>query len=496
MATSKRFLDETGLSLLWGKIQGAFAPKSHVEDKNNPHEVTATQVGAVPNTIKINNKALTSDITLTADDVNARPSTWTPSASDIGAVSTDTTINGKALSSNVTLSASDIGARPADWTPSASDLGLENVGNYKAVSTVANQGLSTTEQANARANIGAGTSTAPNDAQKNVQSDWNATSGDAFIKNKPTIPTVTDTYSSASSAAMSGKAVASAIDGITAADVNARPDNWTPTASEVGARPDTWVPTAAEVGAVPTSTTINGKALTENITLDASDVGIDTGDFAPMSHVEDKNNPHEVTAAQIGALTEEDIENFVRTDDSELTDDIINSYELISNKVTDIEGNEESDEKYPSAKAVVDYVSAHSSEGDFLPFTQHMDPVSMEAKAYYNGYNGDMGGLIVAETQLNNDASIRNSMHLGVYETGFRTYLDSHDENPDMQIISNLCNFFDYPSIEAYEDNDYKGIKYFPLTNERMMFFIDSDGVLNITYGRDANNPFDLSIPQ
>lgn len=176
MATStKKFLDETGLSLLWGKIQGAFAPKSHILDKNNPHEVTAAQIGAV---------------------------------------STDTTVNGKALSSNVTLSASDIGARPADWTPSASDLGLNNVGNYKAVSTEANQGLSTTEQANARANIGAGTSTAPNDAQKNVQSDWNATSGDAFIKNKPTIPTVTDTYSSASSNAMSGKAVASAISGL------------------------------------------------------------------------------------------------------------------------------------------------------------------------------------------------------------------------------------------------------------------------------------------
>ncbi len=30
---------------------------------------------------------------------------------------------------------------------------------------------------------------APSDAEKNVQSDWNATSGDAFIQNKPTIPT-------------------------------------------------------------------------------------------------------------------------------------------------------------------------------------------------------------------------------------------------------------------------------------------------------------------
>ena len=38
-----------------------------------------------------------------------------------------------------------------------SDVGLGNVGNFKAVSTVANQGLSSTEKSNARANIGAGT---------------------------------------------------------------------------------------------------------------------------------------------------------------------------------------------------------------------------------------------------------------------------------------------------------------------------------------------------
>ena len=40
----------------------------------------------VPNTRKVNNKALSSDITLDASDVGARPSSWTPSASDVGAV--------------------------------------------------------------------------------------------------------------------------------------------------------------------------------------------------------------------------------------------------------------------------------------------------------------------------------------------------------------------------------------------------------------------------
>lgn len=44
------------------------------------------------------------------------------------------------------------------------------------------------------------------------------------------------------------------------------------TADMVGARPDTWTPTASDVGAVPTSRTVNGKALSSNITLTAADV--------------------------------------------------------------------------------------------------------------------------------------------------------------------------------------------------------------------------------
>ena len=37
---------------------------------------------------------------------------------------------------------------------------------------------------------------------------------------------------------------------LTAENVGARPDSWTPTASDIGARPGDWVPTAQEVGAV------------------------------------------------------------------------------------------------------------------------------------------------------------------------------------------------------------------------------------------------------
>lgn len=61
---------------------------------------------------KVNNKALSTDITLDASDVNARPSTWMPSASDVGAVPTSRKVNDKALSEDISLTASDVGAIP------------------------------------------------------------------------------------------------------------------------------------------------------------------------------------------------------------------------------------------------------------------------------------------------------------------------------------------------------------------------------------------------
>lgn len=44
---------------------------SHLENKSNPHNVTAEQAGAVPKERTINGKALTANITLSASDVGA-----------------------------------------------------------------------------------------------------------------------------------------------------------------------------------------------------------------------------------------------------------------------------------------------------------------------------------------------------------------------------------------------------------------------------------------
>lgn len=63
--------------------------------------------------------------------------------------------------------------------------------------------------------------------------------------------------------------------------------------------------TATQVGAVPTSRTVNGKALSADVTLSAADVGADASGAADTvqtnltSHINDKNNPHGVKAEQV-----------------------------------------------------------------------------------------------------------------------------------------------------------------------------------------------------
>lgn len=104
------------LSSIFGKIAKAIADLiSHIGNKSNPHSVTATQVGA-------------------------RPDTWTPTAAQVGAVPTSRTVNGKALSANITLSASDVGAAASShgthvsYGTSAKALGTSSAGSASTVS--------------------------------------------------------------------------------------------------------------------------------------------------------------------------------------------------------------------------------------------------------------------------------------------------------------------------------------------------------------------------
>lgn len=72
------------------------------------------------------------------------------------------------------------------------------------------------------------------------------------------------------------------------------------TANMVGARPDTWTPSAEDVGAVPTSRTVNGQELSQDINLTADNVGARPSTWTPTaSDVGAIPNPSGGTTGQI-----------------------------------------------------------------------------------------------------------------------------------------------------------------------------------------------------
>ncbi|EJN2865061.1 phage tail protein [Salmonella enterica subsp. enterica serovar Yaba] len=104
---------------------GAVPTSRKINNKTLTNDISLTyaDVGAVPTSRKINNKALTGDITLTYADVGAVPtsrkinnkaltSDITLTYADVGAVPTSCKINNKALTGDITLTYADVGAVP------------------------------------------------------------------------------------------------------------------------------------------------------------------------------------------------------------------------------------------------------------------------------------------------------------------------------------------------------------------------------------------------
>ena len=139
------------------------------------------------------------------------------SAADVGAVPTSRTVNNKALSSNITLSASDVGARASTWVPSASDI----------------------------------------------------TSGTLSSNRLPTVPiTKGGTGATTAAGALTNLGITA-----TAAELN-KLDGVTATTAELNYVDGVTSNIQTQLNAkVPTSRTVNGKALSSNISLTAADVG-------------------------------------------------------------------------------------------------------------------------------------------------------------------------------------------------------------------------------
>ena len=134
-----KYLTKTGLTKYTTKLK-EYISKAKV-----------ASAASADNATKVNNHTVNSDVPANAKFTDT--DTWRPQP-DWNATSGDAVIKNKPTS----MPASDVSSwakQETKPTYTANEIGLGNVGNFKAVSTVANQGLSDTEKINARANIGA-----------------------------------------------------------------------------------------------------------------------------------------------------------------------------------------------------------------------------------------------------------------------------------------------------------------------------------------------------
>lgn len=343
----------------------ASALTSHTGNKSNPHGVTAAQVGAVPTSRTVNGKALSTNITLSASDVGADAS---------GAANTALT-NAKAYTNaEITEWVGDKTVSEQIFTAIAgkSDTDHAHDGRYYTESEIDTKlsGKSDTghthddryyTESEINTKLSGKSDTSHNhDTAYAAKSHGNhvpatETANNAkFLRNDNTWQTVTPANIGAAASShgthVSYSTTAPVMDGtasVGSASTVARSDHKHPTdtsrasASDLtalqGLVGDTKVSTqitnaigkithpvtsvnnktgavslgASDVGAVPTSRTVNGKSLSSNITLSASDVGAAAkshGNHVPATEtannakfLRNDNTWQTVTPANIGA---------------------------------------------------------------------------------------------------------------------------------------------------------------------------------------------------
>ena len=269
---------------------------------NKVVNVTPSNIGAVPNTRKINNKALSADITLIPSDIGAAASShgnhvpttqtannkvflrndnsWqTVTPANIGAVPTTRKVNNKALSADITLSYSDVGAANEQHNHSADEissgtLSIERGGTNASTSTQALEnlgGVPKTRTVNNKA-LSSDISLTASDVGASASGHSHAFS---TLTSKPTTLSgygITDAVPATRK--VNNKALSSDIS-LTASDVGAAASGHSHAFSTLTSKPTT-LSGYGITDAVPNTRKVNNKALSSDISLTASDVGAAT----------------------------------------------------------------------------------------------------------------------------------------------------------------------------------------------------------------------------
>jgi hypothetical protein len=260
-------------------------------------------------------------LSLNSDDVTSvcgKQGAITLSASDVGAVPTTTTVNGHALNANIYISAADTGAVPTYFTVnghqlngnvtvSATDLGLGNVNNTADTAKPVSTAQAAAIAAVTTTSIGA----EPTITKSTGLLSWTGTAWawitNNFVPNTTTVNghalsanvTVTATdlglgnvNNTADTAKPVSTAQAAAIAAVTTTTLGAEPTitkstgllSWTGTAWA-------WITN----NFVPNTTTVNGHALSANVTVTATDLSLGN-----VNNTSDANKP--VSTAQAAAI--------------------------------------------------------------------------------------------------------------------------------------------------------------------------------------------------
>ena len=266
---------------------------AHTSSKANPHGVTVSQIGAVPTTRKINNKSLSGDIALSASDVGALPNTTviptktSQLTNDSGFKTTDnnTTYSLSKSGSTITLTGSDgstTSVTDSNTTYSLGSFGitassdeLNKLDGVTASTAEINKlkGLTpTTTELNYVDGVTSGIqgqldSKASSGALADALEEAKNYTDEQIAELIDGAPTTLDTLGEIATAMNENADVVEALD----AAIGSKASK-TELSSHTSNKSNPHGVTAAQVGAVPTSRTVNGKALSANITLTASDV--------------------------------------------------------------------------------------------------------------------------------------------------------------------------------------------------------------------------------
>lgn len=306
------FLDNTGLTTLWSKITDKISSMISAEaGKMIPYGYCQTASATVAKTVTVSPAIteLTTGLTIAVRFQYAN-----------GVANPTLAVNGltaKAIkrygstapstSASSSWNANEV--RLLTYNGSYWMLADWNNTTYSGMSaSEITEGTSTTNRLISPANLKTAIETW-SDGEANVQSNWNETdnTSDAFIQNKPTIPSktsdlindsgfITDagvTSFNGSTGAVTYTAPVTSVNGNTGAVTVSVPTKTSDLTNDSGfltsyTETDPTVPawakastkpsyTASEVGAVPTTRTINDKALSTDIEIEPSDIIVGTG---------------------------------------------------------------------------------------------------------------------------------------------------------------------------------------------------------------------------